>query len=205
MPRRLGMAPRYVTTHQAAVLLGVSAATVVNWVTAGHLAAHRTLGGHRRIPSSELLALAAARGIDVLWDAAPPEDPPVRVLLVDDDADFAELIAGYIEQKHGWTVEVVTSGFAAGVAVARARPAVVVLDLVMPGFDGMAVAKAFSADEGLQNVPIVAMSGHAHLLTEARARQVFAATLCKPVDLQELSSVLTFAIGGGTSERRATW
>jgi two-component system OmpR family response regulator len=204
MPRSPEGVPRFLTTHQAAKLFGVSAASIVNWVSAGHLSAHRTPGGHRRICHSELLDFAVSRGFSVDDDvgAEPSVPAPARVLLVDDDVDFAELVAGYIEQKHAWTVEVVSSGFAAGVAVTRARPAVVVLDLLLPGFDGFAVATELGADPGLPAVPIVAMAGQSHILAQARARRVFAATLRKPIDLFELSAVLTAAVRAPTRERR---
>lgn len=41
--------PTYLTTGEAADLLGVSSQTVVNWIKTGKLDAIRTLGGHRRI------------------------------------------------------------------------------------------------------------------------------------------------------------
>ena len=202
MSRRPESLPRFLTTHQAAKIFGVSSASIVNWVSAGHLSAHRTPGGHRRICSSDLLAFAASRGLSPDVDAEPSLPAPVHVLLVVNDVDFAELVGDYIEQKHGWTVEVVSSGFAAGVAVTRACPSVVLLDLLLPGFDGFAVASDFGADAGLGAVPIVAMSGHAHILAEARTRRSFAATLRKPIDLFEVSAVLTAAVRTPTRERR---
>lgn len=202
MSRRPEDVPRFLTTHEAAKLFGVSSASIVNWVSAGHLSAHRTPGGHRRICSSDLLAFSASRGLSPNVDVEPLLPAPGRVLLVDHDVDFAELIGDYIEQKHGWTVEVVSSGFSAGVAVTRARPAVVLLDLLLPGFDGFALASDFVTDPGLRAVPIVAMSGHAHLLAEARTRRAFAATLRKPIDLFELSAVLAAAVRTPTRERR---
>ena len=48
----------YLTTTQAAEMLSVSPDTVLKWVKAGKLRAHRTLGGHFRIPFQELQQLA---------------------------------------------------------------------------------------------------------------------------------------------------
>ncbi len=202
MPRRTGPSPRFYSTHDSAKMLGVSSATIVNWVRAGHLAAHRTPGGHRRIREAELVAFAAARGLVLDVSGCEEPLPCVRLLLVDDDADFAELVGSYLERKHGWVVDVVTSGFAAGLAVARTSPAAVLLDLQLPGFDGFAVAAELSADPNLRNVPILAMSGHAHLLAEARTRSTFFATLRKPIDLFELSSRLETVVGPSKGERR---
>lgn len=59
----------YVTTSQAARLLSVSPDTVLKWVKAGKVKSYRTLGGHFRIPVSEL---------DILHVGHPPITP-VRV------------------------------------------------------------------------------------------------------------------------------
>jgi MerR family transcriptional regulator, light-induced transcriptional regulator len=48
------------TTGEAAERLGVTVSTVKRWVDAGEVRAERTVGGHRRIPESEVERLAAA-------------------------------------------------------------------------------------------------------------------------------------------------
>lgn len=53
----------YLTTTQAAEVLSVSPDTVLKWVKAGKLKAHRTLGGHFRIPLQELEQLAGSAAI----------------------------------------------------------------------------------------------------------------------------------------------
>lgn len=63
----------YLTTSQAAKLLKVSPDTVLKWVKAGKVKSHRTLGGHFRIPLSEL-DLPAPNGNRATADAAPPPD-----------------------------------------------------------------------------------------------------------------------------------
>ncbi len=53
----------YLTTSQAARLLSVSADTVLKWVKAGKVKSYRTLGGHFRIPVSELKILPSRQPI----------------------------------------------------------------------------------------------------------------------------------------------
>ncbi|HEY6005703.1 MAG TPA: helix-turn-helix domain-containing protein, partial [Anaeromyxobacter sp.] len=65
---------RFYTTFDAARLLGVSLPTVVNWIKARRLKAHRTPGGHRRIAAEDLAAFMLRHGMPVpgeLSGAAP--------------------------------------------------------------------------------------------------------------------------------------
>jgi DNA-binding response OmpR family regulator len=69
---------------------------------------------------------------------------PVRVLIVDDELPIVELVSGYLERE-GWAVERAGDGPSA-LAVARATsPDIVVLDVMLPGFDGIEVCRQLRA------------------------------------------------------------
>ncbi|MBN8525321.1 MAG: helix-turn-helix domain-containing protein, partial [Planctomycetes bacterium] len=57
------MDDRLLSPRDAARALGASESSLKRWVDAGELAARRTMGGHRRIPASEVLRFARAQGI----------------------------------------------------------------------------------------------------------------------------------------------
>jgi DNA-binding response OmpR family regulator len=65
---------------------------------------------------------------------------PTRVLVVDDEANLVELVQGYLERER---FDVVTAADGpTAVALARdARPDLIVLDLMLPGFDGLEVCR----------------------------------------------------------------
>jgi two-component system alkaline phosphatase synthesis response regulator PhoP len=80
-----------------------------------------------------------------------------RILVVEDSADIADLITHYLERA-GHTVERLSSG--AGV-VAHAQshtPDLVVLDLMLPGMDGLLVCQALRADKTTARVPIIMLT-----------------------------------------------
>jgi excisionase family DNA binding protein len=112
----------------------VSAPTVVGWVAGGLLTAHRTPGGHRRIPRAEVDRFAAERGIEL---RLPPrvDLPQVarRAVVLDGEPDFAELVRDALELQGGYEVRVSQGLFGAGFDVGRFQPQVVVVDLDLAG------------------------------------------------------------------------
>src|SRR5512137_2401647 len=73
---------RFYTTYEAAHLLGVSLPTVVNWVKARRLKAHRTPGGHRRIAREELAGFMQRHGIPLPADLADAVESRRKALVV---------------------------------------------------------------------------------------------------------------------------
>jgi excisionase family DNA binding protein len=51
----------FVSTHQAAKMLNVSARTIQNWIKSGKLKAWKTLGGHNRLKRSEIELIAESQ------------------------------------------------------------------------------------------------------------------------------------------------
>lgn len=205
MPRASSEPPVTLTTFEVARLLGVSPPTVVNWVSSGLLEAYKTPGGHRRIRRESVVAFAHARGfpLPTEWpeaEAAPPPAPRRRVLVVDDEPDFCEMVRTFLGSRGGWEVEFALSGFAAGLTIARFKPAVVLMDLMMPGMDGFEVRKMMQQDAEMSQIPVVACTAWRDPDIERRVqREGFCASVQKPVRLDQLASVLDAAVVAGTS------
>ena len=68
-----------------------------------------------------------------------------RLLVVEDDQDISDLIVRYL-QKAGHLVESVTSGSAVMARVRATPPDAIVLDLMLPGMDGLLVCQALRSD-----------------------------------------------------------
>jgi DNA-binding response OmpR family regulator len=67
-----------------------------------------------------------------------------RVLVVDDEPPIVELLSGYLARE-GWLVDAATDGLAALEAVRRLDPDVIVLDVMLPGLDGIEVCRQLRA------------------------------------------------------------
>jgi len=79
------------------------------------------------------------------------------VLVVDDEEDILELVK-YNLEKEGYTVVGVTTGEDALAAARRKVPDVLVLDLMLPGVDGLEVCRRLKADETTRHIPIIMLT-----------------------------------------------
>ena len=79
---------------------------------------------------------------------------PARLLVVDDDAELRELAQAYLKQQ-GFEVEAVADGSQMDTALAARTFDLIILDLMLPGEDGLSIAKRL---KGQLNVPIIIVS-----------------------------------------------
>src|SRR3954468_18869751 len=86
--------------------------------------------------------------------AAIPDRP---ILVVDDDAKIVRLVRTYLE-RDGFSVVTAADGPGALDAIERPRPALVVLDLMLPELDGRAVIRAVRRDDEAATTPILIVS-----------------------------------------------
>ena len=77
-----------------------------------------------------------------------------RILIIEDDADIAALIAHYLE-KAGYGTEVVPDGARALSAAKETPPDLVILDLMLPGLNGLEVCRALRLDNRTAALPIL--------------------------------------------------
>ncbi len=120
-----------------------------------------------------------------------------RIMIVDDEAPFTRLLQLSLEQTGHYDVRTENNPLRAMQAAKQFLPDLVLMDVMMPGMDGGALAAQFQASNSLNNVPIV-------FLTAAVKREEVQAHegcigglpfLAKPVDLAELTQCLQQHLG----------
>ena len=192
MPRRKSYdGPVYYTTHQVARFLGVSLPTVVNWVNSGLLAAHRTPGGHRRIAHSDIIAFARENDYPIARELLRHSDRTPRVLVVDDEKDFSDMVREFLTLQGELEVEVADSGFQAGFTVARFEPDLILMDLMMPGMDGFEAHRLLRGDDETRNIPVIACTGFDDPDIARRIdEEGFDGFIHKPLKLDELLELI---------------
>jgi two-component system phosphate regulon response regulator PhoB len=80
-----------------------------------------------------------------------------KILIVDDEEDILELVR-YNLTREGFTTISAGSGEAALKLVRNEPPDLIVLDLMLPGVDGLEVARRIKGDADLRNIPIVMLT-----------------------------------------------
>jgi CheY-like chemotaxis protein len=118
-----------------------------------------------------------------------PADADPLVLIVDDDAATREAFS-LILSIAGCRVQSVADGLEALVRLRNGeRPRLIVLDLMMPGMDGLTLQRILSGDEQLSGVPVVVCTAGG-AASRARFATPPAAFLEKPIDPTDLVSAV---------------
>ncbi len=121
----------YLTTGEAARMCGVGVNTIKRWIRQGRLPYMQTPGGHWRLPRRDFLRFIASM--------RPARSEVVsRVLVVDDDAQTCDFIGGAIAcASIDCEVECAHDGYTGLIQIGRLRPALLVLDIMMPEINGL--------------------------------------------------------------------
>ena len=121
----------------------------------------------------------------------PRKDRPLRILVVDDQEDIANVLANLL-QKTGHQTLAVADGEAALQALGTFNPQVVLLDLGLPRMDGYEVARRLRQENGGTKILLIAASGYSE--DKARLKEAgFDHHLLKPLDMKKLLSLLAAA------------
>jgi len=169
------------TTHEVSHLLHVNPRSVINWIEQSLLPSYRTPGGHRRIRRDDLLAFLRKHQIPT------PEslvEGKFSVLIVDDEQEIVDIMKVFLQRQGGYQIATASDGITALIEVGRAKPDLMILDIMIPGVDGIEVCRRIKADSNNKTV-IIAVSGNSE--HENRILQSGAdAFMSKPIDLEKL-------------------
>jgi len=172
------------STSEVAKLCHVTPDTVRKWAEAGRIEVFRTLGGHRRIGREELARFLKENNLPA---SAELLEPGVRVLVADAERWVASAVRRFIERApSGTRLEVASDCFDAGYRVASFKPSIVVLDLHLPGVDGLEVCRRLRALPDTASLQVIALTNADEDLA-ARAKECGAtACLRKPFTPDDL-------------------
>ncbi len=113
---------------------------------------------------------------------------PIRVLLIDDERVFVDSLSKVLG-KRGMAVSAAYDGFSALKLLSKEDPDVIVLDLRMPGMDGLAVLREIRDKGSL--TPVIFLTGHLDIdrVLQVMEKEV-ALVLLKPCPIETLVSAI---------------
>jgi two-component system cell cycle response regulator DivK len=121
------------------------------------------------------------------------------VLVVDDNVDGREMLVEYLAFRE-FQVAAARHGEEAIEVAGRIRPAVILMDLSMPGMDGWEATRRLKANPLTKDVVIIAVTAHAFPPDQASARAAGCdAVIAKPFDLAALADALRSIIPTGVA------
>ena len=117
-----------------------------------------------------------------------------RILVVDDNAINLKLAAAVL-QGAGHEVLRATDAESAWLLIGREAPDLVLMDIGLPGMDGLALTRLVKADESLRHIPVIALTAYAMKGDDAKARDAGCdGYIAKPVDTRTLASLVEQAL-----------
>jgi CheY-like chemotaxis protein len=125
-------------------------------------------------------------------DKDTPEQPVI--LVVDDMHEIQDVLRRLLE---GWGFRVITAeGGRAAVSVSLSEmPSMILMDIYMPGGDGLTAAQQIHTDERTRGIPIVAISAYGDLGLDTDFRKQALSAGCteyisKPIDIDKLREIV---------------
>lgn len=143
------------TTGEAAEVCKVSQQTIIRCFDSGRLNGFRVPGSRfRRIPRAELIRFMRANEIplDTLGDDRN------RVLVVDDDPQILAIVREALSDER-FEVRTATNGYDAGILTEQFRPALILLDYMLPDVNGSVVCERIRSNPDYAGTKVVFVSG----------------------------------------------
>jgi CheY-like chemotaxis protein len=113
-----------------------------------------------------------------------------RILIVDDNPTNLKLVA-FLVKANGYDVDTAADAAAALAQIKARRPRLVLLDLQLPGVDGIALTRQLKADPETRDIVIVAVTAYAMKGDEERARAAGCDDyVTKPIDTRALPALI---------------
>ncbi|HOI55209.1 MAG TPA: response regulator [Phycisphaerae bacterium] len=144
------------TTGEVARVCRVSPRTVSKWFDTGQLKGYRIPGSKdRRIPRDQLLRFMRTHGMPLKG----LEIGVTRVLIVDDEYDMADLLRTSLERDVGYSVQVASNAFEAGMMADSFRPHVILFELELSDCNVHEVLKALKSNPDLAATRVIGVGG----------------------------------------------
>ena len=109
-----------------------------------------------------------------------------KILVVDDEEDFLSLIKYALEER-GFDILASSSAIDAGIQISMHVPALILMDLKMPGINGFQACEAIKKNPATKDIPIIIVSALSDESDMRKARNIgIVDYFVKPVNIERL-------------------
>jgi CheY-like chemotaxis protein len=124
------------------------------------------------------------------------------ILVVEDCEDVRRMLTVLLESEHFRVLEAAT-GAEALKAINSGRPDLILMDLALPGFDGLETIRRIRKIDGFQNTPIIVLTAYSGPSIHETARRAGTNYLMtKPIDFDELQELLKQILFDGNRSQK---
>jgi CheY-like chemotaxis protein len=114
-----------------------------------------------------------------------------RILIVDDNPTNLKLVT-FVVRAQGYEVTTASDAETAVTSISEARPTVILMDLQLPGVDGLELTRRLKADPSTRGIPIVAVTAYAMKGDHEKALSAGCDDyVTKPIDTRTLPDVIS--------------
>nr|WP_318714989.1 response regulator [uncultured Treponema sp.] len=164
---------------EVARICGVVNQTSINWIKNGHLKAFKTPGGQFRVYPDDLVEFMKMRDMRIPEEVVAQcknnskETKKIKILFVDDDESFNNVSVSLL-QKSLPDAEIYQAydGFEAGSMAVKKMPDCLILDLSLPGVDGIKICRTISTSDAFGKPQIIIVTAVEDEETEKTCRDL---------------------------------
>ncbi len=131
-----------------------------------------------------------------------PKQKPYKIMVVDDDGDFREMILRALIRNTNCVVEDFANGAEALIRMGSYPPDLLILDMFMPEMDGLGVCRAIKNELGLDLMKVIIVTGFPdHPNLYEAACMGFGQILTKPLAIEEFIRIVNENLNGKSVEQ----
>ena len=179
---------------EVANICSVANQTAINWIRNGYLKAYSTPGGQYRVYADDLVNFMTERKMRIPKDLETlcERKTPVGILIVEDEVGLNSVINQYFNKEFpDAELYQAFDGFEAGSIMVGKKPDVVILDLNLPGVDGLELCKKINATDEFGNPAVIVITALQDTEIEKQVHDLnVIAFFRKPLVLSELSQAI---------------
>ncbi|MCK5033766.1 MAG: response regulator [Calditrichia bacterium] len=180
---------KYITVNQVAEYLEVSKQAVNKWINNNELKVYRLPSGRIKILRSDFLYYLEENDLYVDKDFFKNGDK--KIVIIDDNEQIFDLFKTFFHNINSrLKIEYDSNGISGLLTIGSLKPDIVILDIEIPGINGIEVCRKILNDKSLSHIKIVIVSGYIHKYQDEIEKLAIATIINKPFRLIELENKL---------------